>query len=130
MFLRPLLRGRVRTERLRLCFEGSGPMDEKDIVICRCEDVTEREVLEAIRRGQHSLDEIKRILRCGMGHCQGRTCARLIAGLLCRELGIMMEQIRWTTFRAPLLPVRLEVLARGDQQLPDSTGEVLAGQGP
>ncbi len=105
-------------------------MDEKDIVICRCEDVTEREIIETIRRGQHSLDEIKRVLRCGMGHCQGRTCTRLIASLLCRELGTKMDQIRWTTFRAPLLPIPLEVLARGDLQLPDSSGEVLADQGP
>jgi NAD(P)H-nitrite reductase large subunit len=86
-------------------------MEETDIVICRCEDVTEAQVLEAIRGGQQSLDELKRLLRCGMGHCQGRTCGRLIAGLLCRELGKKMDQLPWTTYRSPLLPVTLEVLA-------------------
>jgi glycerol-3-phosphate dehydrogenase len=57
-------------------------------VICRCETVTEAEVVEAIRRGAHSIDSIKRRLRAGMGRCQGGFCGPRVLEILARELGI------------------------------------------
>jgi bacterioferritin-associated ferredoxin len=84
---------------------------ESTTIICRCEDVTEDEVRAAIREGLTSLDEVKRILRCGMGHCQGRTCGRLIARLIAEETGLPMSEQDWTTFRPPTRPVPLGVLA-------------------
>ena len=54
-------------------------------IVCRCEDITKEEILEAIDGGYQTLEEIKRVLRCGMGPCQGRTCTPLIAGLLARK---------------------------------------------
>ncbi|MCK4249850.1 (2Fe-2S)-binding protein, partial [candidate division WOR-3 bacterium] len=40
-------------------------------IICRCEDVTEQEIIEKIREGYHSMDDLKRIIRVTMGLCQG-----------------------------------------------------------
>ena len=57
-------------------------------VVCRCEEVTEQEIRLVIRRGYRSLEEIKRILRTGMGHCQGRTCLTVIARILSQETGV------------------------------------------
>ena len=57
-------------------------------VICRCETVTEAEVVEAIKRGSHSVDSIKRRLRAGMGRCQGGFCGPRVVEILARELGI------------------------------------------
>ena len=53
-------------------------------VICRCETVTEAEILDAIHRplGARSMDAIKRRVRAGMGRCQGSRCAFQIERLL------------------------------------------------
>lgn len=54
----------------------------KSVIICRCEDVTEEEVIQAIEQGARSLEDVKKITRAGMGYCQGKTCRRQIARLL------------------------------------------------
>ena len=59
-------------------------------IICRCESVSEGEILDAIRRhlGARSLDGVKRRVRAGMGRCQGGFCAPRVMEILARELGI------------------------------------------
>ncbi|MEO0114963.1 MAG: (2Fe-2S)-binding protein [candidate division WOR-3 bacterium] len=81
-------------------------------IICRCEEITEDEIVQAIRQGHHSLEELKRILRCGMGHCQGRTCLNIIARLIKQETGITIEKIKLPTSRPPLKPIPLGVLSQ------------------
>lgn len=58
-------------------------------VICRCETVTEGEILNAIRRplGAKSLDGVKRRTRAGMGRCQSGFCSPRTMEILARELG-------------------------------------------
>ncbi len=65
-------------------------------IICRCESVTEGEILDAIRRplGARSLDGVKRRTRAGMGRCQAGFCSPRVMEILNRELGIPMEEIR------------------------------------
>ena len=79
--------------------------------ICRCEDITEEEILEAIHAGFQTLDELKRRLRLGMGPCQGRTCLLLAARLLAQETGQRIEDISWQTSRPPVVPIPLGILA-------------------
>ena len=69
--------------------------DEYGTIICRCEKVTEGQILDAIRRplGARTLDGIKRRTRAGMGRCQGGFCAPRVMELLSRELGVPMEQL-------------------------------------
>ena len=64
-------------------------------VICRCETVTEGEILDAIHRvpGARSIDGVKRRTRAGMGRCQGGFCSPRVLELLARELNIPMEEI-------------------------------------
>ncbi len=59
-------------------------------VVCRCELVTEGEIVDAIRRkaGATTLDGIKRRVRPGMGRCQGGFCAPRVMEILSRELNI------------------------------------------
>jgi len=59
-------------------------------VVCRCETVTEGEIVDAIRRpvGARSLDGIKRRTRAGLGRCQGGFCSPRVVKILSRELGI------------------------------------------
>ena len=64
-------------------------------IICRCEKVTEGEIIDAIRRplGSHSLDGIKRRTRAGMGRCQAGFCSTKVMDILARELGIPLEEV-------------------------------------
>ena len=63
-------------------------------MICRCEDVTKAEVLEAIRRGAVSVDGVKRRVGTGMGRCQGSRCTRAILELLSGELNVPVASVR------------------------------------
>jgi glycerol-3-phosphate dehydrogenase len=64
-------------------------------IICRCEMVTEGEIIDAIHRplGARSLDGIKRRTRAGMGRCQAGFCSPRSMEIINRELGIPMEKI-------------------------------------
>lgn len=64
-------------------------------VICRCETVTEGEIIDAIRRplGARTLDGVKRRTRAGMGRCQAGFCSPKVMEILSRELGIPLSQI-------------------------------------
>lgn len=59
-------------------------------VICRCETITEGEIVDAIHRPipARSMDAIKRRLRAGMGRCQGGFCGPRVIEILARELGM------------------------------------------
>lgn len=65
-------------------------------VICRCETVTEAEIVQAIRRpaGARTVDGVKRRVRPGSGRCQGGFCEPLVLKILSRELNIPVEQIK------------------------------------
>lgn len=64
-------------------------------IICRCENVSEGEIVDAITRtlGATSLDGIKRRVRQGMGRCQAGFCTPRTMEILSREKGIPMEAI-------------------------------------
>ena len=62
-------------------------------IVCRCETVTEAEIVDAIKRGARTLDGIKFRARAGAGRCQGGFCQPVIMGLLSRELGIHVEEV-------------------------------------
>lgn len=84
---------------------------KNETIVCRCEDVTLAEVEEAIDKGIATPDEIKRLKRCGMGHCQGRTCLSQIIRLIAGKTGKKVADVAPTTFRPPSKPVRLKFLA-------------------
>lgn len=64
-------------------------------IVCRCETISEGEILNAIRQnpGARDLDGVKRRTRSGMGRCQGGFCGPHVIQLLSRELGIPMEEV-------------------------------------
>ena len=64
-------------------------------IICRCEEISEGEIVDAIRRkpGATSLDGIKRRVRAGMGRCQAGFCSPKVMEILSRELGKPLEEI-------------------------------------
>jgi glycerol-3-phosphate dehydrogenase len=62
-------------------------------VVCRCERVTEAEIVAAIRRGHTTLDGIKYFTRAQMGRCQGGFCTYKILKILMRETGMGWDEI-------------------------------------
>jgi len=62
-------------------------------MVCRCEQVTEGEIVEAIRRGADTLDGIKHLTRAGMGCCQGGFCGIPVLNLLARQLSTGHRQV-------------------------------------
>ena len=68
---------------------------EYGTVVCRCEGVTEGEILDAIRRplGATTMDGLKRRVRAGAGRCQAGFCTPKQMEILSRELGIPMEEV-------------------------------------
>lgn len=79
-------------------------------IICRCEEITEEEILKAIKDGATTVDEIKKFTRAGMGLCQGRTCRRTVEKILAKELNKKVEDIRTSSYRTPVRPVKMKVL--------------------
>jgi bacterioferritin-associated ferredoxin len=67
-------------------------------------------VRRVIRMGYHSLEAVKRVLRTGMGHCQGRGCLRLIARLIQEETGVPASEQKLPRPRPPLKPLPLGLL--------------------
>ncbi|SJZ86999.1 NAD(P)/FAD-dependent oxidoreductase [Selenihalanaerobacter shriftii] len=82
-----------------LTYEERAELVEKDNnygqIICRCETVTEGEIVDAIHRPvpATTIGAIKRRTRAGMGRCQGGFCSPRVAEIISRELDIPMTEI-------------------------------------
>jgi NAD(P)H-nitrite reductase large subunit len=88
--------------------------DEDDVIICRCQEITGAEIVKAIAEGARTVDGVKKRTRAGMGLCQGKSCQRLVAQILSRETGRDMADLPPPNFRAPVRPVKIGILTRGD----------------
>ena len=64
-------------------------------IICRCENISEADIVEAIRANPtaQTVDAIKRRTRCTMGRCQGGFCSPYLITILARELGVSVEEV-------------------------------------
>ena len=87
---------------------------EQDTIICRCEEITKSEILEAIKKGDTTVDAIKRRTRSGMGLCQGKTCARLVAQIIAQEIGIAVSEQPAPSKRPPVGVISIKELAASD----------------
>ena len=65
-------------------------------IVCRCEMVTEGEIIDAVTRplGAKSLDGVKRRTRAGMGRCGGGFCAPDVMEIIARELDIPLTAVK------------------------------------
>ncbi len=78
-------------------------------IVCRCETVSEGEILDAIRRNPKALDidGVKRRTRSGMGRCQGGFCGPYIMALIAKENNIPMEEVTKSGGESRMLTGRL-----------------------
>lgn len=90
---------------------------ETNNIICRCEEVTEQELRDAIRElDLRTADDAKRLTRAGMGLCQGRTCTPLLSRILAQETNKKTSQIFPPNKRPPLRPVKIGLLATEEEK--------------
>ena len=120
--------GRVKNRASRSATGSRGHSNTgalSSVTVCRCEEVSEAEVRRVIRMGYHSLEAVKRVLRTGMGHCQGRGCLKLIARLIQEETGIPASEQKMPRPRPPLKPLPLGLLGSYRSDMSDrSDGSV------
>ena len=85
-----------------------------DTIVCRCEEVTAREIADMVKLGCLGPNQTKFFSRCGMGPCQGRICGLGVTSILARELGTTPETVGAYRIRAPLKPVPLAAIGQLD----------------
>lgn len=74
-------------------------------LVCRCECVTAKDIRDAVQEGYHTINEVKRVTRCGMGPCQGRMCSLALSEIISHELPTM--PLSPLQARQPFRPITL-----------------------
>ena len=85
---------------------------DADTIVCRCEEVTLAALSEALDEGLLTAGNVKRRTRAGMGPCQGRYCAPLIARLVAERCGEPQAEFSGFAPRVPVRPVTVAELAQ------------------
>jgi hypothetical protein len=118
-------------ERIDAWSRALGRHAPSDTIVCQCEDVTRADLIgvqppqylerpermaarslsSLLNDGPAHPDQIKRLTRAGMGQCQGRRCRDQVACLLAQEQGVPLASVPVASFRAPVRPVPLGILA-------------------
>ena len=80
-------------------------------IVCRCNDLTVKDIRDYIAQGYNSVDELKRVTRLGMGQCQGRNCIPIVMGELSRTLGVPVAELEPANFRPSVKSIKLGELA-------------------
>jgi D-hydroxyproline dehydrogenase subunit alpha len=80
---------------------------DDDTPVCRCEDVSKRDLMAAVSDADPSIGEVKRRTRCGMGRCQGRYCGPLLVDELARRAGRPIDERDFFAPRGPFKPVAI-----------------------
>lgn len=90
----------------------SPPADGKrKVFVCLCDDVTDKDIRQAIDEGFDHIETLKRYATVGMGPCQGKVCGLTATEVCARALGNAASAVGTTTSRPPAVPVELRVLA-------------------
>jgi bacterioferritin-associated ferredoxin len=88
-------------------------MSEKDVIICRCEDVTLQDIHNLLEKGYTSVEELKRMLRIGMGPCQSNTCGQLVQREIAKFLHKNLEEVKTQKVRPLTRGVKLNSIHEG-----------------
>jgi NADPH-dependent 2,4-dienoyl-CoA reductase/sulfur reductase-like enzyme len=82
-----------------------------DTIVCRCEEVTAKDILDAVAIGASGPNQLKAYHRTGMGPCQGRLCGLTVTELMAQARGKSPQEIGYYRLRAPVKPITLAELA-------------------
>jgi NADPH-dependent 2,4-dienoyl-CoA reductase/sulfur reductase-like enzyme len=82
-----------------------------DTIVCRCEEITAKDVLDSVAIGAPGPNQLKAYRRTGMGPCQGRLCGLTVTELMAEARGKTPQEIGYYRLRAPVKPIMLSELA-------------------
>jgi hypothetical protein len=82
-----------------------------ETIVCRCEEVSARQVREVAAMGCEGPNQMKAFLRCGMGPCQGRLCGLTVTELIAAQRGVAASEVGYYRLRPPVKPITLGELA-------------------
>ncbi len=83
-------------------------MDPKNVIICRCSDVTLEDLLELFKEGYSTFEELKRIKRVGMGPCQANTCGKMVQWEIAKYFNKPLEEVPFHNMRPFTMGVKLK----------------------
>lgn len=87
---------------------------DRDAFVCRCEEIRRSQIVQAVEEGASTVNEIKKRTRAGMGLCQGRSCGRLVAGIIVERTGQEPAEVLPMKKRPPVRPISMTVLANAE----------------
>ena len=82
--------------------------------VCRCEELTDADLRQAVAAGARTINDLKRRTRAGMGICQGVYCLEHVARVIAEETGTSRERVVPMTSRPPVRLLTLGALAGDD----------------
>ena len=83
-------------------------MENDHLLACRCMEITEVEIRNAIRQGAVTVDAVKRATQACFGLCQSKTCFNIIARIISEETGKPISEILPIKIRIPVRPLNIE----------------------
>jgi bacterioferritin-associated ferredoxin len=98
---------------------------ESEEFVCRCEEITRKDIEQVIDMGVTDYEELRRLLRIGMGPCGGKTCRTLTLQILSQKTGMNISDIQLGAYRPPTMPIPFEAIANaGNNSKDDLSSEV------
>jgi NADPH-dependent 2,4-dienoyl-CoA reductase/sulfur reductase-like enzyme len=82
-----------------------------DTIVCRCEEVTARQIVDTVALGCPGPNQMKAFLRCGMGPCQGRLCGLTVTELIAETRRVSPRDVGYYRLRPPVKPITVGELA-------------------
>jgi NADPH-dependent 2,4-dienoyl-CoA reductase/sulfur reductase-like enzyme len=86
-------------------------LPEGETIVCRCEEVTAKQIHDMAATGCEGPNQMKAFLRCGMGPCQGRLCGLTVTELIANERHTRPADVGYYRLRPPVKPITLAELA-------------------
>jgi NADPH-dependent 2,4-dienoyl-CoA reductase/sulfur reductase-like enzyme len=93
-----------------------------DVIVCRCEEVSARDIRHVVALGCDGPNQAKAFGRCGMGPCQGRQCGLTVTELIADARGVAPAEVGYYRIRPPIKPISLGELARAASFQPAQEG--------
>jgi len=90
-------------------------MNKKNIIICRCEDVSLHDLHQVLSEGYTDFETIKRIIRVGMGPCQANTCGLLVQREIAKFLNIPLNQVPQQKVRPLISGVKMSSIVEASK---------------
>jgi thioredoxin reductase len=82
-----------------------------DTIVCRCEEITAKQITDTVALGCPGPNQMKAFLRCGMGPCQGRFCGLTVTELIAQARGVHPQEIGYYRLRPPAKPITVGEIA-------------------